>query len=83
MKCPLGYSLANPNMVCKLRKSLYGLKQAPRACFENFQSTFYSANFTKVLMITFLLCHSHGGIIILLLYVDDMVITDSAITKAL
>lgn len=29
MKMPPGFSVSQPDMVCKLRKSLYGLKQAP------------------------------------------------------
>ena len=45
MECPLGYSLGDPNLVCKLNKSLYGLKQAPRAQFENFHSTICSVGF--------------------------------------
>ncbi|XP_026452189.1 uncharacterized protein LOC113352596 [Papaver somniferum] len=67
-----------PNQVCKLRKAIYGLEQAHRAWFKKFSSaileygfiqSFYdSAMFTRL---------SSKGIVILLLYVDDMVITGS------
>ena len=76
MECPLGYSLGDSNVVCKLNKSLYGLKQAPRAWFENFHSTICSVGFEHSSNDYSLFTHrSSHGIIILLIYVDDMVIT--------
>ena len=64
------------NMVCRLRRALYGLKQAPRAWFAKFSSTIfclgYSANpYDSALF----LCRIDKGTILLLLYVDDMIIT--------
>ena len=47
-------------MVCRLHRSLYGLKQAPWAWFDHFSS-----------VIT-----DDRGRTLLLLYVDDMIITD-------
>ncbi|XP_026460030.1 uncharacterized protein LOC113360781 [Papaver somniferum] len=74
----------DPNQVCKLNKALYGLKQAPRAWFEKFsnailqygysQSAYDSAMFTR---------KTEKGIVILLLYVDDMIITGSDLKEIL
>ena len=64
--------------ICRLRKSLYGLKQAPRAWFEKFRNTlldfhFHQSNFDSSLF----LHNTDVGIVILLVYVDDIVITGS------
>ncbi|PRQ51221.1 putative RNA-directed DNA polymerase [Rosa chinensis] len=79
MHQPLGFvDSVHPNYVCLLRKYLYGLKQAPRAWNEKF------TNFLPALGFKF--SHSDpslfvkatsDGIIALLLYVDDIVITGS------
>jgi hypothetical protein len=63
--------------VCRLRKSLYGLKQSPRAWFSCFSEV--------ILSIEFVHCHSDhtcfirrrsdGRCIILLVYVDDIILT--------
>ena len=78
MKLPPGYShpLGFPHRVCRLRRTLYGLKQAPQAWFAKFNSTisqhgFLGSSFNTTL---FLRWFDHG-ITILLLYVDDMIIT--------
>ncbi|XP_057503724.1 uncharacterized mitochondrial protein AtMg00810-like [Actinidia eriantha] len=75
MTPPPGYVHA-PNQVCRLRRALYGLKQAPRAWFAKFSSTisqlgFSSSNYDSAL---FLKKFTHGTVL-LLLYVDDMIIT--------
>ena len=77
MKPPPGYEHP-PNKVCRLHRALYGLKQAPRAWFSTFSSTvhrfaFYSSPYDNAL---FIRCTSKGYVI-LLLYVDDMIITES------
>ena len=64
------------NMVCHLRRAFYGLKQAPRAWFAKFYSTIscldYMANhYDSVLF----LHRTDKDTILLLLYVDDMIIT--------
>ena len=65
-----------PNKVCHLRLPLYGLKQAPRAWFAKFSSTIsrlgYIANHYDF---AFFLRRTDKGTILLLLYVDDMIIT--------
>ncbi|KAI5318095.1 hypothetical protein L3X38_037803 [Prunus dulcis] len=79
MKQPQGFVDSQyPNHVCKLQKSLYGLKQAPRA---------WNAKFTSYLpTLDFSVSHSDPSlfvkktevaVVILLLYVDDIIITGS------
>jgi hypothetical protein len=64
------------NKVCRLRRALYGLKQAPRAWFAKFSATVsrlgYSINSYDSTL--FIRCTDRGTIL-LLLYVDDMIIT--------
>ena len=78
MKLPLGYShlLGFPHRVFRLRRTLYGLKQAPRAWFAKFSSTISHHGFSGSSFDTALFPRRSGhGITILLLYVDDMIIT--------
>ena len=64
------------NKVCHLRRALYGLKQAPRAWFAKFSSTIsrlgYIANHYDS---TLFLRRTDKGTMLLLLFVDDMIIT--------
>ena len=66
-----------PNKVCHIRHALYGLKQAPQAWFAKFSSTIshlgYMANHYDSALF---LRRTDKGTILLLLYVDDMIITD-------
>ena len=76
MKLHSGMTTSSPHDVCKHRCSLYGLKQEPRAWFEKFRSTLLSFNFTQSQFDSSLLLHtSTSGIVILLVYVDDIIIT--------
>jgi hypothetical protein len=62
--------------VCRLRRALYGLKQAPRAWFERFVSVIKAAGFTPSDHDPALFIHlSSRGRTLLLLYVDDILIT--------
>ena len=64
--------------VCKLHRSLYGLKQAPRVWFDKFHTMLLQFSFTQSKHDTSLfLCKSTMGIVVLLVYVDDIVITGS------
>ena len=74
MQPPLGLSI-EPNKVWHLRRAFYGLKQAPWAWFAKFSSTisrlgYIASHYDSALF----LCRTNKGIILLLLYVDDMII---------
>ena len=65
-----------PGYICHLRRALYGLKQAPRAWFERFSSVVSAAGFTPSDHDPALFVHtSSRGRTLILLYVDDMLIT--------
>lgn len=68
-----------PNHVCQLHKALYGLKQAPRAWFERF-STFLLAKgfFSSTADPSLFIKHSGHQVLVLILYVDDMLVTGSS-----
>ncbi|KAM1784958.1 hypothetical protein ACFX12_037917 [Malus domestica] len=81
MSQPPGFvSSSHPsNYVCKLQKSLYGLKQAPRAWNEKFTSFLPGLGFNASLSDPSLFVKKHPtGIVILLLYVDDIILTGSS-----
>ena len=78
MKLPPGFSHPPgfPHRVCRLWRALYSIKQASRAWFAKYSSTisqhgFSDSSFDTVLFLRW----SDHGITILLLYVDDMIIT--------
>jgi len=63
--------------VCKLRKALYGLKQSPRAWFERFTTFVKSQGFTQGHSdhTLFTKRSVSGKIAILIVYVDDIVLS--------
>jgi hypothetical protein len=63
--------------VCRLHKSLYGLKQSPRAWFSRFSDVILSMEFIRCHSDhTCFICHCPDGCyIILLVYVDDIILT--------
>ena len=64
--------------VCRLRKSLYGLKQSPRAWFGKFSQAIETFGMQKSKSDHSIFYKNFSyGIILLLLYVDDIVITGS------
>jgi hypothetical protein len=72
---PLRYSVPD-GMACHLCRSLYSLKQAPRAWFQRFASVVTAAGFSASAHDPVLVVHvSPRGRTLLLLYVDDMIIT--------
>ena len=78
MKLPPSYSHPPgfPHRVFRQRRALYGLKLAPQAWFAKFSSTISQHGFSSSSLDTALFFRQSGhGITILLLYVDDMIIT--------
>ncbi|CAL1381811.1 unnamed protein product [Linum trigynum] len=76
MECPPGYLKWDKSKVCLLRRSLYGLKQAPRAWFEKFHATIHRIGFQQSSNDPSLFTRRTAkGLTVLLLYVDDMVIS--------
>lgn len=66
----------NPGEVCRLQKALYGIKQVPRAWFEKFSTLIASLGFQSSTHDSALFVRStFVGLILLLLYVDDMILT--------
>eukprot|EP00253_Pinus_taeda_P024491 PITA_24491 len=78
MEQPIGFIQTDSSLVCWLKKSLYGLKQAPRAWYAKMDSFLLESGFSR--------CHSDNtvytkkagkSLIILVLYVDDLILTGS------
>ena len=81
MKQPEGY-ITDPSLVCKLKKSLYGLKQAPREWYSKMDAFLLSQNFQRCRSYpNVYLQQSDGHLIIIVLYVDDLLITGSTIAS--
>ncbi|KAJ7978776.1 Retrovirus-related Pol polyprotein from transposon TNT 1-94 [Quillaja saponaria] len=83
MEIPLGFSCQKTEgKVCKLKKSLYGLKQSPRAWFDRFQKAMLSFGYQQSNADhTMFVKHCHGRITILIVYVDDIVVTSDNLQR--
>ena len=71
--------LANPYLVCRLNKLLYGLKQGPKAWYVKIDGfllslSFVRCNFGPNVYLKLI----HGFLMIIVLYVDDLLITGSS-----
>ncbi|KAF7808226.1 sacsin isoform X2 [Senna tora] len=76
--------LKNENkLVCKLKKSLYGLKQSPRAWFERFTKVIKKQGYSQSQSDHTLFFKRFSGnlITILIVYVDDIIVTENCETK--
>jgi hypothetical protein len=78
MEQPPDYVQNDSSFVCHLKKSLYGLKQAPRAWYAKMDNFLIDSGFSR--------CHCDPNVytkkvgshdIILVLYVDDLILTSS------
>eukprot|EP00253_Pinus_taeda_P016442 PITA_16442 len=78
MEQPIRFIQTDSSLVCRLKKSLYGLKQARRAWYAKMDSFLLESRFSR--------CHSNNivytknvgkSLIILVLYVDDLILTGS------
>ncbi|OMO62984.1 Integrase, catalytic core [Corchorus capsularis] len=71
----------DPNYVCKLHRSIYGLRQAPRAWFQRFSNALYDLGFSSSHADpSMFIWHSSSDILVLLLYVDDIILTGSSMS---
>jgi hypothetical protein len=62
--------------VCKLNKTLYDLRQSPRACFDKLSNVVMEFNTLRCQIDhSVFRFHTHAGCILLVVYVDDIVIT--------
>lgn len=65
-----------PHTICCLRRAFYSLKQAPRAWFSKFSYVVAQQGFVPSAYDSALFLRTTGaGIILIILYVDDMIIT--------
>ena len=65
--------------MCRLKKSLYGLKQTPRAWYAKIDGFLLSLSFVRCKSdINVYLKLIHGSLMIIVLYVDDLLITRSS-----
>jgi len=73
-----GLFSSSTSVMCKLKRSLYGLKQAPQAWFDKFRTTLLRFFFVQSKYDSSLfLCTTSTGFILLLVYVDDIIITST------
>ena len=64
--------------MCFLRRAIYGLKQSPRAWFAKFSGLLSAFGFTSCATDpTVLTKKTKGGVVILAVYVDDIILTGS------
>ncbi|KAL0846891.1 hypothetical protein Bca101_020137 [Brassica carinata] len=70
--------LVKPGNVLRLKKAIYGLKQSPRAWYRKLSTTLNGRGFRKSeLDHTLFTLVGPSGIIVILVYVDDLIITGS------
>jgi histone deacetylase 1/2 len=78
MEKPHGF-IQNSSLVCRLKKSLYGLKHAPWAWYAKMDSYFLSHHFVRCKSDSnFYMLRTTNFVMILLLYVDDILITGTS-----
>ena len=77
MDPPPRFELRFGMKVCRLGKSLYGLKQSPRAWFEKFTCSVKKQGYTQAQTDhNMFIKHSEkGGVTVLIVYVDDIILT--------
>lgn len=69
---------SHPHHVCKLSKAIYGLKQSPRAWFNTLSNALLQQGFIFHYDPSLFIFSSHGSTLIVLVYVDDIIVTGSS-----
>lgn len=65
-----------PEHVCKLKKSLYGLRQAPRAWYDTLKGFLVDLGFKRCTSdFSLFFKSSSTGLLLILIYVDDILVT--------
>eukprot|EP00253_Pinus_taeda_P013207 PITA_13207 len=78
MEQPIGFIQTDSSLVCRLKKSLYGLKQAPRVWYAKMDSFLLESGFSRCYSDNTVYTKKVGNsLIILVLYVDDLILTGS------
>ena len=74
---PKGFEIFNcESHVCRLKRALYGLKQAPRAWYTRIDNYFTGLGFTKSeAYANMYQIVVKGKIFIIVIYVDDLILT--------
>jgi len=77
MEQPLGYvNQTHLNLVYRLKKTLYGLKQTPRTWLDNIGQYIITSGFqTSNANFSLYVKKTDRGIIVIIIYVDDLTIT--------
>jgi hypothetical protein len=77
MEQPPGYvDQTHPNLVCRLKKALYDLKQAPRVWSNKIGQYLVTSGFqTSNAKFSLYVKKINHGIIVIVIYVDDLIIT--------
>jgi hypothetical protein len=83
MHIPSGFEIGQTNgKVLRLCRSLYGLKQSPRAWFDRFRQSMLKRGYIQSNVDhTLFYKHATSKIAILIVYVDDIVITGNDIAE--
>ena len=83
MELPPGFkSTGQTRLVCKLKKTIYGLRQSPRGWFERFTKVVRKQKYKQAHTDhTLFYKHEGGKSTILLVYVDDIIITGDNIPE--
>eukprot|EP00253_Pinus_taeda_P015464 PITA_15464 len=78
MEQPIGFIQTDFSLVYQLKKSLYGLKQAPRAWYAKMDRFLLESGFSRCYFDNVVYTKKVGkSLIILVLYVDDLILTGS------
>lgn len=76
MELPPGFNLRKKAKACRLKKSLYGLKQSPRAWFGRFTKAILHFGYKQAHSDhTLFFKRQTTGITLLIVYVDDIILT--------